>query len=278
MLSMRIVVVEDQQELCNVLAKRISRLHDDYEIVGKAYNGLDGLKMIQVTRPDAAFIDIRMPFMDGLELLERLNKEEKQQTKCIILSAYADFPYTQRAIRSGAFDYLLKPISNSILEEVLVRLADDMDARIGLMTTGISTVYGFPQYPLGSYAEKQVNLLIHEKKITDEVVLQVLRIISTEYMHAITLNSLADRLHVSESHLCRIFSRKVGMNLIQFLNSFRINLAKTLMDDTEMKIGDIAKMIGFGNITYFGRLFRKLTSLTASEYKQRLIKPNEFSI
>ncbi|MDQ0920209.1 response regulator [Paenibacillus sp. V4I5] len=274
---MRIVVVEDQQELCNVLAKRISWLHDDYEIVGKAYNGLDGLKLIQVTRPDAAFIDIRMPFMDGLELLERLSKEEKQQTKCIILSAYSDFPYTQRSIRSGAFDYLLKPISNSILEEVLVRLADDIDARIGLITASTSTVFGLPQYPLGAYAEKQLNLLIHEKKITDEVVLQVLRIISTEYMHAITLSSLAERLHVSESHLCRIFSRKVGMNLIQFLNSFRINLAKTLMDDTEMKIGDIAKMIGFGNITYFGRLFRKQTSLSASEYKQYSIKPNEFS-
>jgi two-component system response regulator YesN len=58
------------------------------------------------------------------------------------------------------------------------------------------------------------------------------------------------------------------MNLIEFLNGFRIQMAKALIDNTDLKIGDIAKMTGFGNVTYFGRLFRKHFRLSASEYKQ----------
>jgi two-component system response regulator YesN len=266
---MRIVVVEDQHELCNVLAVRISKLHEDYTIVGKAYNGRDGLKIIQETWPDAAFIDIRMPYLDGLELMEQLSKEEKHHTKCIILSAYSDFPYTQRSIRSGAFDYLLKPISNHMLEEVLERAAAEMHGRLEKNAANVSAVFEMPAHPLPEFAEKQLNLMIHGKKITDDLVLKVLTIIETEYMYPITLKRLADRLHVNESHLCRVFSKKVGVNLIQFLNGFRIQLAKTLIDDTDLKIGDIAKMTGFENSTYFGRLFRKHMSLSASEYKQK---------
>lgn len=265
---MRIVVVEDQQELCNALAKRISRLHEDYEIVGKAYNGRDGLSLIQTTRPDAAFIDIRMPHLDGLQLMEQLSKEVKRHTKCIILTAYSDFPYTQRSIRGGAFDYLLKPISNSMLEEVMERVAADKHVPAELHAPYTVSVAAPPSYPLDNYAERHLNLTIREKQITDELVLQVLSIIGSEYRNPIALNSLADRLHVSVSHLCRLFAKKVGTNLIAYLNGFRIELAKTLMANTELRIGDIAKLTGFGNMTYFGRLFRKHTNLSPTEFKQ----------
>jgi len=275
---MRVVVVEDQHELCNVLAKRISKLNDDSVIVGKAYNGRDGLKIIRETLPDAAFIDIRMPYLDGLQLIEQLSKEEKLHTKCIILSAYSDFSYTQRSIRSGAFDYLLKPISNNMLEEVLERIAADMHESRGNNTPQGTAVSEMPSFPLHQFAGKQLNLMILDKQITDELVINVLRIIETEYMHPISLRRLADRLHVSESHLCRVFSKKAGMNLILFLNSFRISLAQMLIDDTNLKIGDIAKMTGFGNSTYFARLFRKHMSLSASEYKQKALRTEDLML
>ncbi|WP_127585117.1 response regulator transcription factor [Paenibacillus koleovorans] len=278
---MRIVVVEDQQELCHVLAKRISRLQEDYEIAGKAFNGRDGLQLIRAARPDAAFIDIRMPGLDGLQLMEELAKEEKQRTRCIVLTAYADFPYTQRAIRSGAFDYLLKPVSTAMLEEVLERVAAELQpaARRAAVAPGEAA----PAVPaaapahrphdgfaLDELAEQQLHQLIRERKITDELVLQVLHIIRTEYAYPITVKELAERLHVNVSHLCRVYSRKVGTNLIQSLNSFRLNLAVKLMEETDAKIGDIARRTGFGNLNYFGRMFRKHTGLSPSAFKQRL--------
>lgn len=273
MTSVRIVVIDDQQELCNVLAKRISRLNGSFEIVGKAYNGRDGLELIRKTRPDTALIDIRMPFLDGMQLMELLSKEEKQRTKCIILTAYSDFQYTQRAIRNGAFDYLLKPLTNSTLEQVMERVVQEMQDRTskanGIGATDFSSATESPLFVLDHYAEKQLHALILDRHITDELVLSALKVIATEYMHSITLSSLAERMHVSESHLSRVFTKRVGMNFIQFLNTFRIELAKTLMDDTDLKIGSIAKMTGFYNNTYFGRLFRKHMNLSASEYKQK---------
>ncbi len=267
---MRVVVVEDQQELCNVLAKRISQLHDNYEIVGKAYNGLDGLKMIQATEPDAAFIDIRMPFMDGLQVMEQLNKDGNHRTKCIVLTAYSDFPYTQASIRSGAFDYLLKPVSTGMLEQVMDRVVRSLEPR------KVNNA-GSIDYALDQHVSKHLNDWVQDKKIKDELVLKVIHIIQAEYMHPITLNNLAERLHVNESHLCRVFSKKAEMNLIQFLNTFRIELAKILMCYPELRIGDIAKMTGFYNINYFGRLFKKHTGLSASEYKQHSMDTKERS-
>lgn len=260
---MRIVIIEDQRELCNVLGKRITSLNESYKIIGKAFNGAEGLKLIQESWPDVAFIDIRMPVMNGLQMMEHLSKEEKQLTKCIVLSAYSDFPYTQQSIRSGAFDYLLKPISNQNLKKVLERVESDSVE---------SQKNSDHETPLDQFADDQIRLMLLNKTITDELVLDVLWIIKTEYMKEITLKSLADRLHINESHLSRIFSQKVDVSLIQFINIFRINLAKTLIDHTELKIGDIAKLTGFGNNTYFGRLFRKHTSLSATEYKQKVKK------
>jgi two-component system response regulator YesN len=259
------VVVEDQPELCNALARRISTLQKEYQVVGRAFNGQDGLTMIRSVGPDAAFVDIHMPFLDGLELLGRLSKEEKRRTKCIMLTAYSDFPYTQSAIRNGAFDYLLKPVSNNMLEEVLERVAAELGDDSGKAAVDVPSEEDLPL--LREYAEQQIRRLIHEKSITDELVLQVLAIIETEFMHPITLKRLSDRLHVNESHLCRVFTNRVGMSLIRFLNGFRVHLAKSFMDETDLRIGDIARMVGFSNGTYFARVFRRKMNVTPSEYK-----------
>ena len=165
-----------------------------------------------------------------------------------------------------------------MLEEVLERIAADMHERRGNNTPQGTAESEMPSFPLHQFAGKQLNLMILDKQITDELVINVLRIIQTEYMHPITLRRLADRLHVSESHLCRVFSKKAGMNLILFLNSFRISLAQMLIDDTNLKIGDIAKMTGFGNSTYFARLFRKHMSLSASEYKQKALRTEDLML
>lgn len=106
---MRIVIVEDELKIRTGMAKLISS-HTAHRVVGEAKNGKDGLELILRLRPDLVISDIRMPVMDGLEMLGEM---EKAGVKChsVILSGYSEFEYAQKAIRYGVDDYLLKPLA-----------------------------------------------------------------------------------------------------------------------------------------------------------------------
>lgn len=82
------------------------------EIVGIAEDGEEGIALTKELDPDLIISDVRMPVMDGLEMIERLNEETKQRpipVKYIMLSGYAEFEYARQAIRLGVRSYICKP-------------------------------------------------------------------------------------------------------------------------------------------------------------------------
>jgi len=85
------------------------------------------LRRLETETPDAIFTDIRMPVMDGLELIREVRKRDSA-IPFVILSGYRDFAYAQEALKSQAFDYLLKPVSPDDLREALRKLRSRLDA------------------------------------------------------------------------------------------------------------------------------------------------------
>ncbi len=106
---MRIVIVEDEIRIREGIRKLIYKMFEDYEIVGEAENGEEGFTLIMQTKPDLVITDIKMPIMDGLEMLTQIY-QRGCATKAIVLSAYSEFAYAQQAIKLGVSEYLLKPI------------------------------------------------------------------------------------------------------------------------------------------------------------------------
>lgn len=115
---MRIVVVEDEYRIRSGVVKLINKISPEYEIVGEAENGAIGIDLITLNKPDLVIVDIKMPEMDGIEMLMQL-KEKGIKHKTVILSGYSDFEYAQKAIKIGVCEYLLKPITASDLEQTL---------------------------------------------------------------------------------------------------------------------------------------------------------------
>lgn len=128
---MRIVVVEDEAPIREGMAKILSRLNPEYELVGKAADGEAGYQLIREQNPDLVIMDIRMPKMDGLAMMKKL-REESMKCKVIILSAYSEFQYAQKAIELKADSYLLKPIKipelKNALKQVEETISEDQDA------------------------------------------------------------------------------------------------------------------------------------------------------
>lgn len=118
----KIFLVEDEVIIRNGIKNSIDWEKEGYEFVGEASDGELAFPMIQEKKPDILITDIKMPFMDGLEL-SQLVREELPETKIIILSGYDDFAYAKKAIGIGVNEYLLKPIAGSTLLESIEKIA-----------------------------------------------------------------------------------------------------------------------------------------------------------
>ena len=107
---MKVLVVEDEFYARKAMIRQIKKYDQDglFEI-SEASNGEEGWEFCEKYKPELVLTDIRMPKMDGIQLLQEIRNNELE-IKVIILSAYSDFEYARSAIVNGASDYLLKPI------------------------------------------------------------------------------------------------------------------------------------------------------------------------
>ena len=123
---MRIVIVEDEAPIREGMGRILKKIDPEYELAGKASNGKEGLEIIRRTRPDLVILDIQMPDMDGLTMLEEVRKEQIS-CKALVLSAYSEFTYARRAIELGIENYLLKPIKIPELKRALFQIQESLE-------------------------------------------------------------------------------------------------------------------------------------------------------
>ena len=107
---LKVLIVEDEELIRKGIALTVDWAALDCVVVGEAANGVEGLEKAEKCDPDLIITDLKMPQMDGIEMLERLRQAGKT-THVIILTAYDSFSYVQTALRLEAVDYLLKPFA-----------------------------------------------------------------------------------------------------------------------------------------------------------------------
>lgn len=125
----KLLIVDDEEEVRKGILKKIEWSSYGYEIIGEAENGKEALEIAERALPDVVLTDIKMPFMDGLELTKQL-KEKLPIAKVIILTGFDQFEYAHKAISLNVIDYVLKPISSADLIEILKKTKDKLDKEI----------------------------------------------------------------------------------------------------------------------------------------------------
>jgi len=115
--SISVVIVDDETDARDLMAQVIGNFKE-LSLVGSACNAFEGFQLINKLKPEIAFLDINMPMQSGLELAELVTKSQRQ-TSIVFVTAYD--AYVIQAIRSSAFDYLLKPVDPEELEEMIER-------------------------------------------------------------------------------------------------------------------------------------------------------------
>ncbi|MFC5652726.1 response regulator [Paenibacillus solisilvae] len=121
-----ILLVEDEMIELNLMRNHIDWAGMGIEVVGTAKNGKKAWEQIQVLQPDIVLSDVRMPFMDGLQLAS-LIQERYDWIKVVFLSGHDEFTYVKSALQSGAVGYLLKPIDRNELSSVMAKVKEEVE-------------------------------------------------------------------------------------------------------------------------------------------------------
>lgn len=119
-MAYRYIVVDDEQMIRKGILKKMEGVPHDLEFSGEADNGLEALRLIERTDPQIIVTDMRMPDMDGRQLLQRLQTDYPAK-KIIVVSGFTDFEYTKEAISAHVAAYLLKPFSKEELAHAMSR-------------------------------------------------------------------------------------------------------------------------------------------------------------
>lgn len=246
---LKVLVVEDEEMIRKGIVLAVDWAALDCVVVGEASNGEEALAAVERYAPSLIITDLKMPKMDGIEMLRRL-RESGNHAYVIILTAYDSFSYAQSALRLGAVDFLLKPFHDGELEQAVQALRRRME--IPANGQGLSA----PPIPGLKKGDKS------------KYVLQAMDYIGEHYHDPnITVGEIAQHLGLSEGHLSHTFKKETDYTLLNYLTRYRIHKAMELLRDCRLKVYEVAEQVGYKDITYFSSTFKKLVGVTPSEYQ-----------
>lgn len=235
----RVLLVDDEPLTLAHTRSVVERGLAQCEIIGTATNGLEGIEAIRRLKPDVVITDVVMPGATGLELIDATLEESR--CHFIVLSGYQEFEYVRHAMRSGAVDYLLKPITVQDLRQAFARLGGEDTAE-------------------ESYEQRYGSL-----------VAQVIRAIDEHYAEPeLSLGWICDNeLFMNSTHVGRLFQKRTGQKFTTWLTEKRLCEARQLMDhDRDMSVAEAAERAGFSSAKYFTEVFRKNYGMSPGQYKQ----------
>lgn len=123
---LKVLIIDDEPWSRQVVKSLGAWEEHGMQVIGEAEDGIEGLELVEKLHPGLVITDMRMPGLDGVELLERL-KHQYPEVQIIVMSGYDDFVYLKQAIRSKAVEYLLKPVDRAELNNVLSECAKERE-------------------------------------------------------------------------------------------------------------------------------------------------------
>ena len=264
----KVLIIDDEEIIREGLRTVIDWGALGCKVIGEAVDGDEGLEIVSSTEPDIVFTDIRMPGLNGLEMISKI-KEFKHECKIIILSGFRDFEYAQQAVRLGAFRFLLKPTNTQeiilSIEEAIKELkkAKSNEEIFKSLKRKVKEHYNLSNTTTISEDDS----LNSNEKNSKYLVVKALSFMKANVMKDLSLKNVSDYLYISTWYLSKLIKKETGSTFIDILNEIRIDEAKKLLQQPQYKIYEVSAMIGFTDVTYFNKLFKGITGLKPMEYR-----------
>lgn len=238
------LIIDDEKPVQIAISKLGKWHHYNIQTPEIASNGEQGLKIMREIHPSIVFVDMNMPIMDGCSFLEIASKEFPD-CKFIVVSGYDSFTYAHNALRCGVIDYLLKPIEEKALSgaiEKAISMLSDSD------------------YPYEQPAST--------KPLSPaEMVQDIREYIESNYCQNFKLSVFEEKYHFSAAYLTKLFRSTYGYSIYEYVLKMRMERAKELLENPDIKILDIAERLGYADNHYFSKAFKNYYEISPSQYR-----------
>ncbi len=246
----KVMIVDDERFVRMGIVNNTNWQQVGCEVVGEAENGIEGVEKAREVHPDLIVSDIRMPKMDGIEMVTKI-RVFLPEVRVIYLTAYSDFAYTQQAIRQGASDYLLKPFEDGELEKAVAKVTAELQ-------------------PKGAAGDEDLLPLIDDSLELNRYVRTAINYIEDHYNHPdLSIGEIAGAMNVSEGHLMRLFKKETEMSVNTYITKYRMNMAMKMLRDIQSRVNEVGVAVGYQDINYFSITFKKLVGMTPTEFKEK---------
>ena len=239
-----LIIADDESDILEGLKSVVKWETLGYAIAGIYGDGESVVRHFEQHGPvDVLLTDIRMTGMSGLDLALYVSEHELP-TKIILLSGYSEFELAQKAVEYHVYRYILKPSDISELEAVFTDLRRQLEDSAD--------------------------------PVQDENM--VIRIVK-DYVDSVmpgnpSLSDVAEKVYLNTSYLSHLFKEKTGETFTIYVTQKRIEYAKSLLRDPKNKVYMIADMMGYRDLSYFHKTFKKHTGLTPREFRDKEAVPD----
>ncbi|WP_453990078.1 response regulator transcription factor [Bacillus nitroreducens] len=243
---LKMLIVDDDWLISDSL-KSMDEWHErNIDVVGTAENGKEALFWMENEKLDIILTDIRMPEMDGIELTKYIYEKELP-IQVIIMSGYEEFSYAQKAMKYNAKGYILKPIDTDELMNAIDRILKD----------------------LPPHENEDTNTNDDPTTYHERLVLSAQSYILTNLGKPLTLKEIANRLHLTDHYFGQVFKSVTGETFLTYLTRVRMEKARELVKNPNLKIYEIGTLVGYKDPKSFTKTFQKIYQMTPNEYRKK---------
>ena len=244
MKKLRVLLVDDEIMIREGFKRLFNWEAHDCQVVGEAADGMEALAKIDTLDPDIAIMDINIPIMNGLKVIQ-LSRIKHPDTAFVIVSGYDDFSYCREALRLQITDYILKPVN---YEE------------FGACIDNLKIALFQRQSPK------------HQDRQEERTITLITRYLQEHLAEEISLSILAEEFHLSAQYISQLFKSEIGVGFLAYLTNIRMEQAKKLLLSTPLPIAEVSEQSGYGDYRVFTKVFKKSEGITPSQYRRDFLE------
>lgn len=342
-----ILFVDDDESIGFIISKFNLWKNSRFKIKKQARNGKEALEMLEKEAFDLVITDIRMPMVDGLELIKSM-RHNGDKTAVILSSTYSDFEYAKEGLQLGAVDYIVKPLSEEDLSKALQRVENlflereiekkkvtenisiskekieqwynqmihndkdksklaaefyseleqlypnrieaypiIMEQALSQMWKNICKTFTwieqledfkciFKKEDLFLEVEASIESLQHivkkyELNKQDSLISKICSLIVSNISNEKILDFVASEIGLSKDYIGKLFRSKLGITMGEYCILIKMEYAKKMLRDSNMKIYEISTFLGYTTVDYFSKLFKNNVGHTPMQYRKQLL-------
>ena len=239
-----ILIIDDEAQLLKSLAK----LLDDEFHIHTAPSGRDGLMILDKHHISMVLLDLNMPGMNGIEVLEKI-KEKGYSVKVVIMTGGRNYEWTRRCADLSVQGFIEKPIEP---DELIKRINKILSAKKGI-----------------SIQEILEDEFDKKKAFLNPIFAKTISYIEDNFPKELSREDIAAKLEISPQYLSTLFKEECGLQLNEFINRCRIERSlEFIKDNPSLQFKQVAESVGISDQNYFCRLFKKHTGKTPTDFKK----------